>query len=202
MSNIYRALCAELLQAVDTLLGQGESPVNPGVRLILTVHLEDLEDCADRTRAALAQPEPVALTRPECFDFAMDFLGDPEETEVRRYVEALEARTTIQPVADGEVAELVRWLLAHADEHSEESDGLYTRTAKLLQHQHLQPQPVPVGERLPGAEDCDAEGRCWWFVPGDEGRPGAWYLDGRTPAREIRFYGNTHWLPHHALPTP
>ena len=65
MSNIYRALCAELLQAVDTLLGQGESPVNPGVRLILTVHLEDLEDCADRTRAALAQPEPVAPTDEE-----------------------------------------------------------------------------------------------------------------------------------------
>jgi hypothetical protein len=53
----FRALCAELLQAVDTLIGQGESPANPGVRLILTVHLEDLEDCANRTRAALAQTE-------------------------------------------------------------------------------------------------------------------------------------------------
>ena len=50
----YRALCAELLQTADTLLGQGESPANPGQRLILTVHLEDLEDCANRARAALA----------------------------------------------------------------------------------------------------------------------------------------------------
>jgi hypothetical protein len=71
-------------------------------------------------------------------------------------------------------------------------------------------QPVPVSERLPGAEDCDAEGaadcdaegRCWWFVLEDEEQPSAWYLDGQPPAREIRFYGNTHWLPHHALPTP
>jgi hypothetical protein len=49
----FRALCAELLQAVDTMLGQGESPANPGVRLILTVHLLDLEDCANRARAEL-----------------------------------------------------------------------------------------------------------------------------------------------------
>jgi hypothetical protein len=58
----FRALCVELLQTADTLLGQGESPANPGERLILTVHLEALEDCANRARAALAQPEPVAPT--------------------------------------------------------------------------------------------------------------------------------------------
>jgi hypothetical protein len=58
----FRAELHRLLQAADTLLGQGESPANPGQRLILTVHLEDLEDCANRARAALAQPEPVAPT--------------------------------------------------------------------------------------------------------------------------------------------
>jgi hypothetical protein len=56
----------------------------------------------DRAEAALAQPEQVALTRPDCFDFAMDFVGDPEEADVRRYVEALEARPTIQPVSVSE----------------------------------------------------------------------------------------------------
>jgi hypothetical protein len=79
----YRALCAELLQTADTLLGQGESPANPGERLILTVHLEDLEDCANRARAALAQqhvsqpyklPEPVAPTDDEIFAKATKFL--------------------------------------------------------------------------------------------------------------------------------
>ena len=45
------------------------------------------------------------------------------------------------------------------------------------------PQPVPVAERLPGPEDCDAEGRCWWFH--DE--------DGALCS---------HWLPAHALPVP
>jgi len=59
----------------------------------------------------LAQAEPVTLTRPECLDFAMDFLGGPEETEVRRYVEALEARPTIEPVPVSERPwERERWL--------------------------------------------------------------------------------------------
>lgn len=30
------------------------------------------------------------LKRPECFEFAMNFLGEPEETKIRKYVEWLE----------------------------------------------------------------------------------------------------------------
>jgi hypothetical protein len=52
----FRALCAELVAGVDALLSQGESPANPGQRLILTAHVEDLGDMADRARAALTQP--------------------------------------------------------------------------------------------------------------------------------------------------
>lgn len=36
-------------------------------------------------------PEAPALKRPARFEFAMDFLGDPEATELRQYIEALEA---------------------------------------------------------------------------------------------------------------
>jgi hypothetical protein len=53
-------------------------------------------------RAALAQPEPVVLTRPDCFEFAMDFLGGKEEAEVRNYIERLESAASValaQPVA-------------------------------------------------------------------------------------------------------
>ena len=32
------------------------------------------------------------LKRPDCFEFAMDFLSDPEEPHIRAYVEQLEAR--------------------------------------------------------------------------------------------------------------
>lgn len=62
MSTDFRAELHRLLKAADTLLGQGESPANPGQRLILTVHLEDLEDCAALARATLSQPEPVGPT--------------------------------------------------------------------------------------------------------------------------------------------
>jgi hypothetical protein len=58
--------------------------------------------------------------------------------------------------------------------------------------------PVPVAERLPVPEDCDAEGRCyawdgyWWLVFS------AVLEENDTGAGD----GYTHWLPHHALPLP
>jgi hypothetical protein len=54
-----------------------------------------------------------ASCRPECFDFALDVVGDPEATELRLYVEALEARCTAvaqaepQGPSDEELLELL-----------------------------------------------------------------------------------------------
>jgi hypothetical protein len=58
------------------------------------------------------------------------------------------------------------------------------------------PQPVPVSERLPGPEDCDAEGRCWWY--GEGGDMVGWTLD----AEGLSYYRAKYWLPAHALPVP
>lgn len=60
-------------------------------------------------------------------------------------------------------------------------------------------EPVPVAERLPGPEDCNAEGRCWlgggMFAPGDP----TWVLG--FPAWAKRFPEvYRFWLPAHALP--
>ena len=66
---------------------------------------------------------------------------------------------------------------------------------ELQELRQLVQQPVPVSERLPGPEDCDSEGRCWWF---DSSRVEYWFYlepENRSP-RE------THWLPYHALPLP
>ncbi len=54
--------------------------------------------------------------------------------------------------------------------------------------------PVPVIERLPGPEDCDVDGRCWWWDDDED----AWVLHTRL----IRLQPWIHWLPHHALPVP
>lgn len=40
--------------------------------------------------------------RPDCFDFAMDFLGDPEASEILAYVEELESRAALaEPEPEG-----------------------------------------------------------------------------------------------------
>ena len=60
-------------------------------------------------------------------------------------------------------------------------------------------KPVPVSERLPGPEDCDAEGRCWMCgkVEGD------WRLISTdNPGAPQLKYVFSHWLPHWALPVP
>jgi hypothetical protein len=67
-------------------------------------------------------------------------------------------------------------------------------------------KPIPVSERLPGAEDCDAEGRCWLHSPHLLGGEAAWVYD--CPAWAQRFWAQrftavySHWLPHYALPVP
>jgi hypothetical protein len=121
---------------------------------------------------------------------------------------------TPQPPVGGEVAELVGRLkeLAHAvtkenwrefdmrvpAEPLRDADLVLTRAADLLQRQH--PQPVPVSERLPGAEDCDGRGRCWLLYRSTSmNRRPAWSLVHRRSILDAPY---SHWLPHWALPTP
>lgn len=60
------------------------------------------------------------------------------------------------------------------------------------------PQPIPVTERLPKAEGCDA-GRCWWGAPALPGlAPASW----RFVSSEDRFGSELYWLPANALPLP
>ena len=56
-------------------------------------------------------------------------------------------------------------------------------------------QPIPVSERLPQAEDCDAENQCWWFSTETETQWSKWTYFRGTGAE-------SHWLPANALPTP
>ena len=69
---------------------------------------------------------------------------------------------------------------------------------------HPTPQPIPVSERLPGPEDCDADGFCWWFSAADPtvgtfGVAACWVLRKREPDDDD---WRTHWLPATALPLP
>jgi hypothetical protein len=74
----------------------------------------------------------------------------------------------------------------------------------------MTPDPIPCAERLPGPDDCDAEGFYWCigYCAGYEEDPDERVLwtfsrkedeDLDVPAGESRC---THWLPAHALPLP
>ena len=112
----------------------------------------------------------------------------------------LKGSLTSSPPADGEVAELTGQLIEAAngaaamgwDQHAKS----ILRAAELLQRQAL--VPVSADERLPGLEDCDAEGRCWWLALHQ-----SWpclYLMKADIALAAAVA--THWLPAHALPLP
>ncbi len=65
-------------------------------------------------------------------------------------------------------------------------------------------EPVPVSERLPGPEDCDAEGRCWWWYPPRAGNAptyGYWAHEDDATDRAHHEWPAA-WLPHWALPVP
>lgn len=47
---------------------------------------------------------PELPQRPENFEFAMDFLGDPEASVLRQYIEALERAAGVQPAAATDTA--------------------------------------------------------------------------------------------------
>jgi hypothetical protein len=80
----------------------------------------------------------------------------------------------------------------------------FARAAYSLGRQHA-PAAIPVSERLPGPDDCDAEGRCWWFW-GEFWRfeaegPGSPQWEKRQ-TYPCYWRNPTHWIAAHDLPLP
>jgi len=85
----------------------------------------------------------------------------------------------------------------------------------LLERVVMAIEPVRVGERLPGAEDCDTEGRCWLLTVEDDypqwrlhsiqgAQPGGYmiWVPVDNDGSMVDCFYTSHWLPHHALPMP
>ena len=93
-------------------------------------------------------------------------------------------------------AELLAWAEKTSAHYYSPPDVVVRARAALSAPQ----QGVPVAERLPVAEDCDAEGRCWWWAPKHPECPltghDSWGLYSGACIED------THWLPHWALPLP
>jgi hypothetical protein len=116
-------------------------------------------------------------------------LGSP--IDAARFTRVADLLQRQQPVPKGEVAELVAAL---RDPYIAPLLRERTRAADLLEQRH--PAPVPVSERLPGPEDCDAEG-CIWLWDTDR----RWVRQCRDAAASNSWIGSS-WLPGYALPLP
>jgi hypothetical protein len=169
------------------------------------------------------------IQRPDCFGFAMNYLPNPEATELLKYIEALEARTALaQPEPEGPTDE--QWdaikdrlwnnyeTVGHQGERfmyqGDFDDALDVARQDLSRWGRPTIKPVPAAERLPEAEDCfsgqhgQRSYKCWaqQYHTDNDGQPlrtvlEAWDLvDYRLLARCRRWY--YAWLPHHALPVP
>lgn len=94
--------------------------------------------------------------------------------------------------SDEELLELVSW-----SGHAFASDLVGFARAVLARYGSTL-RPIPVSERLPGAEDCNDEGRCWFGCPSSDVQDSYWVL---RKAKHRRSW-DTHWLPAHAIPLP
>ena len=124
--------------------------------------------------------------------------GDKPESSLVWKARAALAQPEPQGPSDEELRDLWSWAACQDQGPWPTQQHCFAR-AVLTRYGRPAIEPVPVAERLPGPEDCDAEGRCWWFSPPACGphtiRP-CWTFDSET------LEGDTHWLPHWALPVP
>jgi hypothetical protein len=178
----------------EGICGDGAAILKDGV-------MQPIESVIAALNAAeLAQPEsedPIAEFVSQCRPLDDETLALlTPEARWRLYDES---RGT-QPESEGEAGELVEDLRECADSCTlAEKHGwarVMRRAAELLTR-YTRPniKPVPVAERLPGPEDCNARGWCWYWHPGEE----CWEM---VPVVTGTLDEWTHWLPHHALPVP
>jgi len=216
MSNDFRALCAELHAAVQLYTGQNPAAAGiPANELVAR-----LMDAMANTAAALeAQPEPQGPPKNCWLDDDEPYLcpspcvfDDPSEViddcvEARRLSiegkpkEACKYyRTTAQPEPQGPSKHELFGLLIQAGGVTQcvsvewlepFADAVLARWGRPVV------EPVLVSERLPGPEDCDAEGRCWWAL--HDGRYDHWKKVELMTALGGPWKPS-HWLPHWALP--
>ena len=198
MTNPYRAMCAELADALaEWRLGGGPPEDTADADLIA------------RARALLAEPEaqegacsgcegtPVASNSPcaVCGRIALTqpVAEEPTDDEIEEWADACSEA----PLEEMD-PEIHGWRRCFtAKEFSE------TIRAALARWGRPTPQPVATSERLPGPEDCDELEFCWQWEPDPNGHHplGHWERVHRDWVSDPDCDA-THWLPSSALPLP
>jgi hypothetical protein len=179
MTTDFRALCAEL---TDELADFQWAVIEAGVGWACP----DTEALIDRARAALARgghPAPVPVSEP--IAWLWEYIGsDPYPHKFSPVARSLREMDPANPPFPDDWRPVAPLYLARWGH----------QPAPPAEGEQRHPTPVPVAERLPGPEDCDAGGRCWawdWLAE-------KWCLCDRTSA----CHGFDYWLPATALPLP
>ena len=225
MTPDYRALCAELVDALDNLLAlvNGECPSlldgDRGGSGFLDI---EIDDALTTARTLLAEPVAEGPTDQELlhlYQVATPCYSVEEykrELDFARAVLARWGRPAAAPVpepTDEALANFTAWFcrnypgpdtLIHRPEwHAPKV--FRAASDALARWGRPTPQPVAVSERLPGPVDCTTNPRtgqgqwCWGWVQHD---PAPYSGRWRMIRREWLADEATHWLPAIALPTP
>lgn len=156
----FRALCAELVNRFYELYGR---ICDDDTVIYVDNEVNELMSYA---RAALAEPKPPCryIYNPaQIAECGGPCEQGPEHCDCGELwmVEPEPASVVSEPI-DEEIMEL--W---HGSDWYNEGatlrEFLSITRAVLARWGRPVPAPVPVSERLPRSEDCDEEGRCWWF---------------------------------------
>ena len=171
----YKQLCARMADELDHY------------RQLLMDDRRETHALATEARAALAQPEPEWPTDEEIMELMPQQMRDDLAAAARALSgfdpDNIKAASVFRIILNRHAVDHALAVLAKWGNHPESPDS--------------STQPIPVSGRLPGLEDCDAEGRCWWH--GEGGDMVGWtYQDSEG----FSYYKATHWLPAHALPQP
>jgi hypothetical protein len=134
-------------------------------------------EIVDRARAALAEPEPEGPTEAKIASILLAYAVVEPQVGVSR--------------------------ILHEKHFGNAARAVLTRWGNHPGSPNSSMQPIPVSERLPRPEDCDAEGRCWWWYPPvPEQTYGYWaHEDDAVPERAVDEQPS-HWLPANVLSQP
>lgn len=199
MTTDYKALCAQLaddLQEARDAVSDWAAYASEHFKQKhdLQGELGRIQRQIDRARAALAQPEPVGPIS-DLTPADLSHLDDKEFVSL--CPQGYHATGGFEPYepTDEELNDTY-WKAWH--EHLDRANSvLHAAGLRAVLARWGRPAitPIPVSERLPGPEDCDAEGRCWaWDWLAVCWRDVSW--------EEVRRWADTHWLPATALPLP
>jgi hypothetical protein len=171
MTDIFRALCAELVKTWDATSDFDFNDFGNAAA-----------DIVNRARTALAQPEPQGVSDEDLLELMPETMRD----------EFSYAAKVCSDATGGQVKPGIFRVCLNRT-------ALEYARAVLERWGRPAIKPVAVRERLPGPEDCDAKGRCWWWIVDQPGELPHWIY---CTLEKLSWTNFTHSLPHYALPVP